>query len=398
MSLRNEHEGVPRLLETIRQWNRDFTLLVIAVFGVGFFFGVQLTMYNNFIVDRLAIEPEALGVVEALREVPGLLNALIIAALAGLAAPFSAGVSLILMGGGLMAYTAVYSVFALAVWSVVWSIGFHCWVPLEQTMALQFSEGEDKGRWLGQLRAVSSLGWLLAIGVCLVAYRIIGYNGLFLIAGLVTMGGGVAIFFASRKRTAGERSFVFRRRYKIYYLLQFLQGCRKQMFITFAIFALVKVHGMPVTTTMVLVLINQILVMISGPTVGRWVDRFGERRMLSASYIGLFVVFLGYATITHRPTLYVLYCIDNMIFFGGIALTTYLYKIAPAEDLKPTLSMGVTMNHASSVAAPLIGGFVWYFFGYEVIFFAGAALALISLVVSQWVRPEKMLAAESAVN
>ena len=109
--------------------------------------------------------------------------------------------------------------------------------------------------------------------------------------------------------------------------------------------------------------------------------------MLSASYIGLFVVFLGYATITHRPTLYVLYCIDNMIFFGGIALTTYIYKIAPAEDLKPTLSMGVTMNHASSVGAPLVGGFVWYFFGYEVIFFAGAGLALITLVVSQWVRP-----------
>lgn len=397
MGLPNEHEGVPRLLETIRQWNRDFTLLAIAVCGVGFFFGVQLTMFNNFIVDRLAIEPEALGVVEALREVPGLLNAAIIAVLAGLAAPFSAGVSLIVMGGGLMAYTSVHSVFALAVWSVVWSIGFHCWVPLEQTMALQFSEGNDKGRWLGQLRAVSSLGWLVAIGVCLVMYRFIGYNGLFVIAGLVTMGGGVAIFFASRKRTVGERSFVFRRRYGIYYLLQFLQGCRKQMFITFAIFALVKVHGMPVTTTMILVLINQILVTISGPTVGRWVDRFGERRMLSASYIGLFLVFLGYATVTHRPTLYVLYCIDNMIFFGGIALTTYIYKIAPAEDLKPTLSMGVTMNHASSVAAPLIGGFVWYFFGYEVIFFAGAALALISLVVSQWVRPEEMLAEDSAV-
>lgn len=378
---------MPRPIETIRQWNRDFTLLAVAVCCVGFFFGIQLTMYNNFIVDRLAIEPEALGVVEALREVPGLLNALIIAALAGLAAPFSAGVSLVLMGGGIMAYTTVNSVVTLAVWSVVWSIGFHCWVPLEQTMALQFSEGHDKGRWLGQLRAVSSMGWLVAIGVCLVAYRFIGYNGLFVIAGIATMCGGVAIFFASRKRTAGERSFVFRRKYGIYYLLQFLQGCRKQMFITFAIFALVKVHGMPVTTTMVLILINQILVTLSGPTIGRWVDRFGERRMLSASYIGLFVVFLGYATVTHRPTLYVLYCIDNMIFFGGIALTTYIYKIAPAEDLKPTLSMGVTMNHASSVAAPLIGGFVWYFFGYEVIFFAGAALALISLVVSQWVRP-----------
>ncbi len=389
---------MPRPIETIRHWNRDFTLLAIAVFAVGVFFGVQLTMYNNFIVDRLAIEPEDLGVVEALREVPGLLNALIIAGLAGIAAPLSAGLSLILMGAGLMAYTAVHTVFALALWSVVWSIGFHCWVPLEQTMALQFSQGEEKGRWLGQLRAVSSVGWLLAILVCLTTYRYIGYDGLYVIAGLATMGGGVAVLFASRKRAIGERSFVFRRRYSIYYALQFLQGCRKQMFITFAIFALVKVHGMPVTTTMVLVLINQVLVTLSGPTVGRWVDRFGERRMLSASYILLIVVFVGYATVTHRPTLYVLYCIDNLIFFGGIALTTYIYKVAPAEDLKPTLSMGVTMNHTSSVAAPLIGGFVWYLFGYEVIFFAGAVLAFISLIVSQWVRPEQFAVENAEVD
>lgn len=379
-----------RILESIRQWNRDFTLLAIAVFAVGVFFGVQLTMYNNFVVDRLAIEPDELGMVEALREVPGLLNAFIIAVMIGFPAPLFAGLSLILMGGGLMAFTTVDTVYALAFFSVTWSIGFHSWVPLQQSMALQFSPGGAKGRWLGQLRAVNSVGWLLAIGLCLFLYRFIGYNGLFIIAGVVTMGGGVAVLFASRKRVDGERAFVFRRRYCIYYLLQFLQGCRKQMFITFAIFALVKVHGMPVTTTMVLVLINQVLVTLSGPTVGRWVDRFGERRMLSFSYIGLIVVFVGYATVTHRPTLYMLYCVDNLIFFGGIALTTYLYKIAPAEDLKPTLSMGVTMNHVASVAAPLIGGFAWYFFGYEVIFYAGAVLAFISLVVSQWVDPEKL--------
>ncbi len=384
-----------RILERFRGWNRDFTLLAIAVFAVGVFFGVQLTVYNNFVVDRLAIEPNELGMVEALREVPGLLNAFVIAIMVGIPAPLFAGVSLILMGGGLMAYTTVDTVYALALFSVTWSIGFHCWVPLQQTMALQFSPGEAKGRWLGQLRAVNSVGWLLAVGCCLILYRFIGYNGLFIIAGVVTMGGGVAILFASRKRTDGELAFVFRRRYSVYYLLQFLQGCRKQMFITFAIFALVKVHGMPVTTTMILVLINQVLVTLTGPTVGRWVDRFGERRMLSLSYIGLIVVFLGYATVKDRPTLYVLYCIDNLIFFGGIALTTYIYKIAPAEDLKPTLSMGVTMNHISSVAAPLAGGFIWYFFGYEVIFFAGAALAFISLIASQWVNPEKM---ESGVN
>ena len=96
----------------------------------------------------------------------------------------------------------------------------------------------------------------------------------------------------------------------------------------------------------------------------------------------------------HRPTLYALYCIDNMIFFGGIALTTYAHKISPADELKPTLSMGVTMNHFAAVAAPLIGGLVWMQFGYQVIFFSGAALAFISLVVCQWVDPEGQLERE----
>ena len=64
-----------RLTNPIAQWNRDFALLAVAVFGVGVFFGVQLTLFNNFIVERLGIEADELGFVEALREVPGFLNA-----------------------------------------------------------------------------------------------------------------------------------------------------------------------------------------------------------------------------------------------------------------------------------------------------------------------------------
>ena len=100
----------------------------------------------------------------------------------------------------------------------------------------------------------------------------------------------------------------------------------------------------------------------------------------------------------HRPTLYVLYCIDNLIFFGGIALTTYLHKIAPDDEVKPTLSMGVTMNHVAAVLAPLAGGLVWHFFGYQVIFYAGALLAFISLVVSQWVDPDYQVPAVMEVD
>ena len=370
------------------EWNRDFTLLATAVFGVGIFFGVQLTLFNNFIVERLDIDAHELGWVESLREIPGFLNALFIALMIRLAPSLVAGVALAIMGVGLMAYADVSSVPKLAVYSLVWSIGFHCWLPMESTLALRFSPPGGKGRWLGQLRGINSVAWIITIGACMVLLERISYEGMYILAGAATILGGVALFFASRGHSGvEEKGFVLKRRYGLYYLLQFLEGCRRQMFITFAIFALVKVHGMPVGTTMILVLINQVLITISAPMIGRLVDLRGERQMLSVGYFLVIFVFVGYGLIENLPILYALYCIDNLIFFGGIALTTYINKIALKEDLKPTLSMGVTMNHFAAVAAPLLGGFAWHYFDYRVIFFSGAFLALLSLIASQWINP-----------
>ena len=369
-------------------WTRNFALLAIAVGGVGFFFGVQLTVFNNFIVTRLGIEPHELGVVEGLREVPGFLNVLFIAAMIRWIPSRMAALSLAVMGIGLAAYRFTDSITSLAIFSFIWSIGFHCWVPLEQAMGLSLSPTAEKGKWLGQLRAVGSFSWMLAIGACMLLYELIDYEGMFTLAGVVTVIGGLALLLVRREKVdVDSERFVVRRRYGLYYALNFLQGCRKQMFITFAIFALVKVHGMPVETTMVLVFINQILITLTAPLLGRLVDRLGERVMLSASYVGLVFVFAGYALIDHRPTLYVLYCVDNLIFFGSIALTTYIHRIADANDLKPTLSMGVTMNHLAAVAAPLIGGLAWHYFGHRVIFLSGSVLAAVSLVVTQWIEP-----------
>jgi len=369
-------------------WPRDFRLLAVAVFGVGVFFGVLLTLFSNFIVDRFDIEPHHLGYLEGLREVPGLFSVLMVALILRWPMPIVAGIGLLVMGLGIMAFSLATTVLALTLFSLVWSIGFHCWIPLEQALALRFSPPGDKGRWLGCLRSVQSAAWLAAIGACILTMRYFGYAGLFVGAGIVTAVGGVTLMFATREPARDlEKRWVFKRRYGLYYALNFLQGCRKQVFITFAIFALVKVHGMPIKTTMVLVLINQILITVTGPLVGRLVDRYGERAMLSASYLGLVFVFFGYAIVEHRGTLYVLYCIDNLIFFGSIALTTYLHRIAPEEDLKSTLSMGVTMNHVAAVAAPLLGGLAWYYFGYKVIFFSGSILAFVSLIVCQWIGP-----------
>ena len=378
----------------MREWSRDFKLLSAAVASQGIFFGVLLSLFYNFVVERLGIEPHELGALEALREVPGFLNVLFLAAMIRFAPPIVGAFSLGIMGLGIMAYGSATSVIGLAMYSLFASIGFHCWIPLEQAMGLSFSPEGRKGKWLGQLRSVNSFAWLLTIGISNLVFVHVDYEGLFFMAGVATILGGVAIAFADKSKPEVQKGFVLKRRYNLFYALNFLQGLRKQVFITFAIFALVKVHGMPVATTLKLVFINQLLLTLTASWMGRLVDRYGERAMLTVSYVGLAIVFFGYAVIKDRPILYVLYCIDNLIFFGGIALTTYLHKIAPAEDLKPTLSMGVTMNHVAAVAAPLIAGFAWRIYGYEVIFLAGSALAIISLVVSQWVDPEGQLERE----
>ncbi len=376
-------------------WTRDFRLLAVAVFSLGVFFGVQMTLFNNFIVERIGIEAHELGYIEAMREVPGLLNVIFIALMVRVVAPLLGGFSLIILGVGIMGYAVSSTVVSIAIFSVVWSIGFHGWITLQHAMALKFSPGLDKGVWLGKLHSVNSFAWLLTIGICMLTYRYLHYDGLFIMAGIITILGGVAIFFASKdKPVVPEKGFVFKSRYRLYYILNVLDGCRRQIFMTFAIFALVKVHGMPITTTMILVLINKILVTLVAPLMGRLVDKHGERLMLSFTYFGLIFVFLGYAIVELRPMLYVLFCIDNLLFFEGIALTTYINKITPTEELKPTLSMGVTMNHVAAVTAPLIGGLVWYYFGYQIIFFSGAVIALCSFLVSQWVDPEGLLKAE----
>lgn len=378
----------------MKTWNRDFVLLSIAVFGIGAFFGIQFSLFYNFIVDKIGIEPHELGYMEGLRETPGFLNALFTAITMYIAPPIVGGISLLVMGFGMASYSRVTTVPGLVGFSLVWSLGFHCWAPLQNAMALAYSPSEDKGKPLGILRSVSSIANLGAIILCLFAINLLEFGGMFIIAGAIVAFGGLCVMFASPDLTGGirESRFVFKRRYSLYYLLSFLQGCRKQTFLTFAIFLLVREFGTNRDIIIRLVLINQFVIFVFSPLMGWLVDRLGERIMLSASYIGLACVFVGYAFVKDINTLYVLYCVDNFLFVGGIALTTYLNKIAPSEDLKPTLAMGVTMNHIASVIVPLVGGMIWSALDrYDVLFYAGAAVAVISLIVTQRLKVERKI-------
>jgi MFS family permease len=184
-----------------------------------------------------------------------------------------------------------------------------------------------------------------------------------------------------------SRKVKFRRRYWLYYVLAFLLGSRRHIFTTFAIFLLVREHGIPVQTTALLYLVNSLVNTYAYQWIGKLVTRFGERWVLSVGFALLVFVFLGYAYIPHLSLLYALFVLDNVIFGTSLAASTYLQKIAVSEDeLTSNLSLQQTLNHVSAIVIPVVGGTIWTLFGARAPFLMGVGIVVLSLILVQLMR------------
>jgi len=358
-------------------------LVWTAVFSLGIGFGIYGATFFNFITEFIKIQPQQLGWLEATRELPGFLCFIVAALTMRIAEPLLSAFAFVLMAVGLTSMSTVHTVPVLMLCSFVWSAGLHTWMPLQSSITMHLAEEHEKGKRLGQTAGWGSLGAVLGMATVLIVGLRLSYQGWFL------MGGGfyaVAAYIMSRVRRdighADKPRLVWKSKYRLYYALTFLEGCRKQVFFTFAVYSLTKVYHTHLRIIALLMLINGIVNMFGAPVVGRLIDRIGERRILLTSYAALILVFLGYAQIHHAHVLYVLYCLDNLFYLSTICLTTYMQKIAAPEDLMPTLSMGVTMNHIAAVLVPLIGGYLWASLGYPVTFKGGAIVVFVSLLLA----------------
>jgi predicted MFS family arabinose efflux permease len=75
--------------------------------------------------------------------------------------------------------------------------------------------------------------------------------------------------------------------------------------------------------------------------------------------------------------LYALFILDNLMFATRIARTTYLNRLVEQKsDIAPTVSLGVTMDHAVSMSVPAAGGLLWAAYGYKSVFIAASLLSV----------------------
>jgi predicted MFS family arabinose efflux permease len=169
------------------------------------------------------------------------------------------------------------------------------------------------------------------------------------------------------------------RRYLLYYVLTFFEGSRKQVLGTFGSLVLVELYQFEAWQISALLLASGVVNFFGAPVLGKLLDRAGERVVMTTSYVLLSLCCLGYVFSHQVWLLCALMVLIKLLVVLGMGLSTYVHRIAPPEELTPTLSAGVSINHISSVAMPLLAGVLLPIVGYRGIFMGTAALIGLSV-------------------
>lgn len=380
-------------------WRRPITLLFLMAAAMPVAFSTWSALLNNFVIEVANFDGSDIGWLHTVREIPGFLAVGVIAVIIFIREQVLGLVSLILLGVA-TAITAWFpSLGGILTITMLSSIGFHYYETVNQSLQLQ---------WLEKSRAPQVLGWLVAAGsaATLVAYLLIvatwdtlglTYNAVYMIAGGFTALVALIALFAYPQFEAPNpqiKRMILRRRYWLYYALQFMAGARRQIFVVFAGFMMVEKFGFEVHEVTSLYLINLVANMVCAPLVGRAVFRFGERNALIFEYVGLVIVFLAYGGIYFfgwgvllAASLYV---IDHLLFAMALALKTYFQKIADPGDIAPTAAVAFTINHIAAVFLPALLGYLWLI-SPAAVFMLAAAMAGGSLLLALLIprHPEK---------
>jgi len=375
----------PKVSDSLqRDWKNFIALSFLFSFG----FCVYAGVFQNYLLDVIHTNALGVGRLESIREIPGLLAALIAGTLASLAESKIAAVGLAVAAIGIGLSGMMPSYGSLIAITVFWSVGFHLYQSVASALTMALAKGKDAGHHLSRLRKVAAIGTIVALAVSYAASLLLphdDYQPYFITSGIAIFMAAIICSTLSAHADGGKRkNIVFKRKYSLYYILTFLDGCRRQIFSIFASFALIFVFHQSLIAMLALQLINAIIITIAAPPIGRLIDRLGEKRPLTWYAVGLIVVFLGYALVGSVQAMYLLFIIDNFLFSLNVGFTTYLHRTSETQDFTPSLAMGTTMNHVAAVTVPYFGALLWIRTGnYQAPFWVGVGIAAVSLFATQ---------------
>ncbi len=353
-------------------------------------------LFNNYAVETIHLEGVHIGLLQSVREIPGFLALTAIYVMLVIREHRLASLSIVLLGFG-VALTGFFPSFGgIAFTTLIMSFGFHYYETVNQSLTLQYFSTHQTPLVMGRLRSLAAITSIISAGVIWCLGFVMDYTGIFLVVGAVVFLAGIWALFQDPTHTGvppQKLRMFLKRRYWLYYLLTFMSGARRQIYMVFSMFLMVKIFHFSVQTITLLFLINNIINWIINPMIGRAINAFGERTLCSIEYAGVIMVFLTYAFASSKWLVAGMYILDYILFNFAVAIRTYFQKIADPEDIAPSSAVGFTINHIAAVFLPALGGYLWML-DYRIPFFMGAALGVVSLILAQFIRVPQRQKAE----
>ncbi len=376
-------------LARFRGISLDFRRMLLATAFFGAASGVIMSTLNNYLQDVHGFDAGYRGWLEFPRELPGFL---IFAVMGLLLTRFREGriaaLAMLFTAAGILGlgYLTPH-MYLLVLWVMIWSVGDHIIFATEGPLGLKLARTGGEGRRLGQLGGARNLGTIVGVGAIWLLARSLGdrYDLFYLVGGGCALAAG---WFYLRLQVGREdprsRRLIFRRKYWIFYGISALFGIRKQIFMVFGTWVLVSLHQVPVSTIALLYFVASGLGVLLRPLLGDVIDWLGERRVLATDELMLIVVCMVYAfagDLLPDPwalwVLYAAYVLDHILFALRVARTTYLKKIAEdPSDITPTISLGITIDHAVAMTLPVLSGWIWEQYGHQWVFLLAGGIAL----------------------
>ena len=366
-----------------------FYLIVLSICSTS---GLQCwaTLFDNFSVNIVGLDGHHIGALQSVREIPGFLALLVTYVILIIKEHKLSALSIIILGAGLFATGFLPSFSGLIFTTLIMSFGFHYYETTNKSLTLQYFDKQTSPLVFSAQRSYAA-GASVVVGIIIFFIApLLSYKTMYIIFGGIILACGLWAITknpTNRDIVPQKKQLILKKEYWLFYFLTFMAGARRQIFMAFAIFLLVKKFGFSVQDITLLFLLNNGINFFINPLIGIFIVKYGERKLLSIEYFFLILVFVSYAFVDSKLLVAVLYVLDHMFFNCSTAINTYFQKIADPGDIASSAAVGFTINHIAAVVLPVIGGLLWMI-DYKIPFLAGAFFSFISLCFVQFIRTE----------
>jgi len=386
----------------IGKWeiSRNFFLFLVISVLIGIVTAVESTSLANRLYEDFDFSVMQRAFLETPREIPGVVSVVIIGMLNALGDIRIAAVANIFGAVGLIFFGLVPNDFHFTIiiaFLVCYSIGFHLYLPLSSTIAMTFAKGDNFGKRLGQVQGLGSFSIIVSSAALYLLYKFLGitYSTVFIMGGIAMLAAGLMflVLASHSERVVSEKVFVFRKEFKMYYILATINGARKQITYTFVPWLIITVFGQPVTTITALFFVVCVINIFFKPWFGSMIDKMGERYALQFEATIMFIACIGFAFAKSLfspgvalAVVWVCYISDKLMESASMARATYVRRISKdPSDVARTISMGQSMDHVISFSIPIIAGYAWYAGGaggYIYVFVGGIVISVLNFIVA----------------